>query len=270
METIEEKLPEFWALARKVASDLRAERYASRDALIRSLSPLLVPELIERMDQTVPGWKKIATLNDGQTALHTLVVLALCLNLPEYNLADEQTCTELEWAALLHDLDKERARRDSAHPFRSAAKVAQIMPALGFDLTTDVVEADIVKWSELVLSAQRSDGDRMLHDHSRLPEIVSGLYTCWGRNNSAERILKAVLFHQSLPTLSDWPNAVLLNDEELSYALNLHDMKVLGPLLVADSDSWNIFSENRTAYLYELRASNAETRQRIQKLAPTN
>ena len=59
-------------------------------------------------------------------------------------------------------------------------------------------------------------------------------------------------------------NAVLLTDEELSYALTLNDMKVLGALMVADSDSWNVFDEVRTAFLYELRANNAETRRRIQ------
>jgi len=70
--------------------------------------------------------------------------------------------------------------------------------------------------------------------------------------------------HQSLPTLHDWSNAVLLTDQELSYSITLLDMKVLGPLLVADSDSWNVFSERRIPYLYELRASNAETCRRIQ------
>jgi hypothetical protein len=70
--------------------------------------------------------------------------------------------------------------------------------------------------------------------------------------------------------LNDWSNAVLLTDEELAYALTLNDMKVLGPLLVADSDSWNIFAESRIPYLYELRASNAETRQRIQSMVKSS
>jgi hypothetical protein len=106
----------------------------------------------------------------------------------------------------------------------------------------------------------------MIHDHSTLQEIVAGIHTCWGRDTSAARILKAVLFHQSLPTVKDWSNAVLLTDDELGFALTLKDMKVLGALMVADSDSWNIFADTRNAYLYELRASNAETCRRIQQM----
>jgi hypothetical protein len=44
-------------------------------------------------------------------------------------------------------------------------------------------------------------------------------------------------------------------------------MEVLGPLMIADSDSWNIYDGPRFAYLVELRASNAETRDRIQSVA---
>ena len=57
--------------------------------------------------------------------------------------------------------------------------------------------------------------------------------------------------------------------QTLSYAFTLNDMKVLGALMVADSDSWNIFAEVRTSFLYELRASNAETRSRIQNMVKT-
>ena len=56
----------------------------------------------------------------------------------------------------------------------------------------------------------------------------------------------------------------MLTDEELAYALTLKDMGVLGPLMIADSDSWNIFGEQRFDYLVEIRISHAETRARIQ------
>jgi hypothetical protein len=266
MFTVEEKLPNFWKLSKSIASELRAEKFSDWEILIQQISPLLEQSFIESMDKIIPGWRKIATLHDGQTALHTLLVFATCLNLPEYTLADVQTCTEIEWAAVLHDLDKDRTRNDTAHPFRSAAVVARIMPELGFELLANINDVDLEAWSNLVMSAQRPDGERMIHDHSALKEIMDGLHKCWGNDSSATRVLKAVLFHQSLPTLKDWSNAVLLTDEELSYSLTLKDMKVLGALMVADSDSWNIFSELRTPYLYELRASNAETHRRIQNM----
>ncbi len=266
MFTVREKLPDFWNLSQKIAFALRAGKFSDWKPLIQQIKPLLDESLIENMDKVISGWRKIATLHDGQTALHTLLVFSLCLNLPEYTLADEQTCMEIEWAAVLHDLDKNLARSDTAHPFRSAAVVARIMPELGFELLPNIIETDLETWSNLVMSAQRPEGERMIHDHSSLKEIIDGIYKCWGKDSSATRILKAVLLHQSLLTVKEWGNAVLLTDKELFYTLTLSDMKVLGALMVADSDSWNIFAEVRTSYLYELRASNAETRSRIQNM----
>lgn len=162
--------------------------------------------------------------------------------------------------------DLAHTRSDTAHPFRSAAVVARIMPKLGFELSPNIKETDLEIWSNLVMAAQHPDGERMIHDHSSLKQIIDGIYGCWGKDNSATRVLKAVLLHQSLPTVKEWSNAVLLTDEELSYALTLSDMKVLGALLVADSDSWNIFTEVRSSFLDELRASNAKTHSRIQNM----
>ena len=264
MFTVENKLPNFWKLSKEIASDLRAEKFSAWEPLVQRISPLLEEDFVGSMDKIIPGWKKIATLHGGQTAMHTLVVFATCLNLSEYEQADVQTRMEIEWAAVLHDLDKIRARSDTAHPFRSATVVAKIMPQLGFELLPNIDLSHLDSWSNLVMSAQRQDGERMLHDHSFLPEIIDGIHKCWGNDTSATRVLKAVLLHQSLPTLKDWSNAVLLTDNELSYSLVLKDMNVLGPLLIADSDSWNIFDEPRIAYLAELRVSNAETCRRIQ------
>lgn len=265
MITVQEKLPKFWKFTQEIAADLQAERFSDLGSLLQKIKPLLEPGFVEQMEKTIPGWQKIAALNDGQTAKHTLLVCATCLNLPEYQQVGELTRREIEWAALLHDLDKTLARWDSAHPFRSAALVVQILPDLGFDPLPGIHKNDLEAWSNLVMSAQRPDGDRMLHDHASLKEMIAGLHRCWGDNSSASRILKAVLLHQSLPTLKDWSNPVLLTDEELSYALTRADMDVLGPLMIADSDSWNIFDEPRYAYLEELRANNAETLRRIQK-----
>jgi hypothetical protein len=263
MFKVKEKLPDFWNLSQKIAFALQTGKFSDWKPLIQQIKPLLDESFIESMDKVISGWRKIATLHDGQTALHTLLVFSLCLNLPEYTLADEQTRIEIEWAAVLHDLDKNLARSDTAHPFRSAAIVAPIMPRLGFELLPNINETGLETWSNLVMSAQRPDGERMIHDHSSLKQIIDGIYECWGKNSSATRVLKAVLFHQSLPTVKQWSNAVLLTDEELSYTLTLSDMQVLGTLMIADSDSWNIFSEVRTSYLNELRANNAETRSRI-------
>jgi HD-GYP domain-containing protein (c-di-GMP phosphodiesterase class II) len=126
MFTVKEKLPDFWNLSKKTAFALRAGKFSDWTLLLQQIKPLLDESFIEDIDKVISGWRKIATLHDGQTALHTLLVFSLCLILPEYTLADEQTCMEIEWAAVLHDLDKNLARSDTAHPFRSAAVVARI------------------------------------------------------------------------------------------------------------------------------------------------
>ena len=68
----------------------------------------------------------------------------------------------------------------------------------------------------------------------------------------ASRIIKAVLFHRSLPTVNDWPNPVILSDEEICSYLTLDDMDVLGPLMLGDSDAWSLFEPERFAYMDEL------------------
>lgn len=261
---VKEKLPDFWNLSTKVASDLRTGKIANNDKLLEQIRLLLDPDFVKKIDNVISGWKTIATLHNGETALHTLIVFATCLNLPEYKIANSQTCFEIEWSIILHDIDKKMARQDTAHPFRSAALASRIMANLGFELLPKITEDDVEAWAKLVLSAQRQDGERMLHDHSFLREIINGIYKCWGYDTSATRILKAVLFHQSLPTVQEWTNAVLLTDKELSFALTLNDMRVIAPLIIADSDSWNIFSHNRSSNLSELRINNKKTCVRIQ------
>ena len=266
MLTVKETLPDFWMFSKRIANDLQNGQFPDKDSLIQQILPLLDKDYVEKTNQVIPGWKTIANLNDGQTALHTFLVFTLCLNLNEYLLADEQTRLEIEWAAILHDLDKKIARQDTAHPFRSAAIASQIMPSLGFELAPNISKTDIDSWANLVMTAQRPDGARMIHDHSSLLEIVKGIHTCWGNDTSPSRILKAVLFHQSLPTLKEWSNPVLLTDKELAFSLTLNDMNILGALMIADSDSWAIFSEVRNSYLYELRQNIAETRNKIQNV----
>ena len=199
MFTVKDKLPDFWDLSKNTASALRAGKFSDWKPLLQQIRSSLDETFIESMDKAIPRWRKIATLHDGQTALHTLLVFSLCLNLPEYTLADEQTRMEIEWAAVLHDLDKNLARSDTAHPFRSAAVVARIMPKLGFELLPNVDETNLEAWSSLVRSAQRPDGERMIYDHSSLKQIVDGIYECWGRDNSATRILKQSCFTNPYP-----------------------------------------------------------------------
>lgn len=263
---LSETLPELWALASDLSAELRAGQFLGWATLNARLFALLKPDLLEACVACLPGWRKIASQREALTARHTLLVLALALNLPEYQAASVTTQREIEWAALLHDLAKDFDRtpsfKDTSHPFRSAALAVSGFPALGFVPRPGVQAADFAHWADLVCSAERPEAGQWLHDHTPLPEIIALLHQHWGAETSASRILKAILFHQSLPTLVDWTNPVLLTDVELRAFLTPADLDVLLPLLIADSDAWNLFDEPRLEYLAELRANNVETRRR--------
>ena len=263
---LSETLPELWALAVDLSAELRAGQFLGWATLNSRLFALLRPSLLEACLARLPGWHQIVSQREALTARHTLLVLALALNLPEYQAASEPTQHEIEWAALLHDLAKDYDRtpplRDTSHPFRSAALVVSGLPALGFAPQPGVQAADLARWAGLVRNAERPESGQWLHDHTPLPEIIALLHQHWGPETSASRILKAILFHQSLPTLVAWTNPVLLTDTELRAFLTPADLDVLLPLLIADSDAWNLFDEPRLEYLAELRANNAETRHR--------
>ena len=266
MPTPSSILPELWTQVERLAHELEVGTYADWASLTVRLGFLNDPNLINLLNTRIPGWHNIAAINNGITARHTILVFATCLNLPEYKEKPPQTQSEIQWAVLLHDIDKNvSSGKDTSHPFRSAAVAVKAMPGLGFELQPNVTLKDIEGWSELVMSAQHEVNGQVQHDHTNLKEIIEGLHRQWGEETSANRILKAVLFHQSLPTLKDWTNPVLLNDEELRTSLTLKDMNILAPLLVADSDSWNIFDDVRLAYLDELRANIAETHRRLGK-----
>jgi HD domain len=262
--TLSTVLPELWLQVSALANELKANAYNDWSSLIERLDFLSDRGLVDSIEKCIPGWRKIATIKEGITAEHTILVLATSMTLPEYQQTTPQTQCEIEWAALLHDIDKDvSGGKDLTHPFRSAAVAVKAKQILGFEVQAGISTQDIDRWTRLVISSQHELNGQIVHDHSHLTEIVSRLHQLWGKDTSSSRILKAILFHQSLPTLRDWTNPVLLNDQELRMSLSISDMEVLGPLLIADSDSWNIFDEPRLAYLEELRANIAETRRRI-------
>jgi len=66
-------------------------------------------------------------------------------------------------------------------------------------------------------------------------------------------ILKAVLFHWSFTTVKEWPCAAPLTADEVSAYLDDELLQILGPLILADSDSWNLFDhETKERYRIEI------------------
>ena len=260
--SISERLSRLWEAVLSLKTEMKNEIYTDWDTLYQRLDFLVEREWINSIESVIPGWKKIATQNNGLTAKHTILVLACSMNLPEYRGASSQTQREIEWAALFHDLDKDvlYGRGDGAHGIRSAAAAAKCLVSLGFDFQANV---DFDAWLNLLMSAQVQVDGKWVNDFSHLADITSGLRYFFGTNTPAERIIKAVMFHQSLPTLDDWPNPVILSDDQIRATLTITNIDVLGPLMLGDSDAWNVCWPMRDDYMAELRRNIAKVRKVI-------
>jgi hypothetical protein len=254
MPSLSETLPRLWSAACTLGSELENGEHTEWASLYQRLDFLTEGEWIDAVENVIPGWGKIATQNDGLTAKHTLVVLACCMNLPEYQNASAQTRREIEWAAIFHDLDKDvqYGRGDGSHGVRSAGVAAQRLVDLDFEFQP---KGHFETWVDAVKSAQKQVDGKWVNDFSRLPALWAGLHYFFGFDTPASRILKAVMFHQSLPTLGEWPNPVILSDDEMRAYLTWEDMDVLGPLMLGDSDAWNVCESKRDAYMEELRGN---------------
>ena len=245
-------VPVLWDAASALRTELEEGYFKEWVSLYRRLDFLVDPKWIKAVEQTLPGWEKIATQEKGLTAKHTLVVLAGCMNLPEYWKASAQTRREIEWAAVFHDLDKDvlYGRGDGSHGIRSAALAAQRLVDLGIKVQS---KGNFENWLEALKSAQKEVDGKWVNDFKPLPAIWGGLHYFFGFDTPASRIIKAVMFHQSLPTLNDWPNPVILTEAQIRASLTLEDMEVLGTLMLGDSDAWNVCDPKREAYMSELR-----------------
>jgi hypothetical protein len=252
-------LPDLWAVTYELKAELDSGRCEDWESLYKRLDFLIEQEWIEAVETVIPGWEKISTQKDGLTAKHTMLVLVCCMSLPEYQAASTQIQYEIEWAAVFHDLDKDvhYGRGDGSHGFRSAGVAAQRLADLGFDFRPD---GDFAAWVDLVKSSQKQVDGKWINDFSHLPDILTGLRYFFGDNSSASHIFKAVMFHQSLPTLEDWPSPIILSDDEIRAYLTLDDMDVLGPLMLGDSAAWNLCNPMMNEYMAELRGNIAKVK----------
>jgi len=172
---------------------------------------------------------------------------------PEYEGAVEERKDQMEWSGLLHDISKRvvKGQPDLTHAFRSGADAARILLQAGF---WHQEFAGLENWITLTKNAVRDDDGPEIQDNSKLPEIMGGLEAIFGGNQAALVILKSILFHWSITTIKEWPCATPLTADEVSAYLDDELLQVLGPLIMADSDSWNLFDhETKERYQTEIR-----------------
>jgi hypothetical protein len=175
----------------------------------------------------------------------------------------------MEWSVLFHDIGKQvvAGTRDAVHAVRSAALTARALPRLGFGCMNDhalVVEP----WVDLVLGASvpALDGKGLVQDYRPLPQILEGSERLFGERSAAALIVQAVLLHQSLNVVPEWPNAASLTDVQVGACISPALVPLLEGLMLVDSDAWQLFQPERKA---QFRQSTLATFATVRQLVST-
>ena len=169
-----------------------------------------------------PGWQAMAAYADRATLHHITQVLIALERLPEYRQASRPHQAMMQWIVLFHDLGKQviDGQRDALHAFRSATMAARALPDAGF-ATSDTYADEIEPWTARVLGASVAapDGKGWIPDNRALPEILQGLDRLFGAGSPASLIVQAVMLHQSLNVVPEWPSPCSLTDAEVPLCL---------------------------------------------------
>ena len=171
------------------------------------------------------------------------------------------------WIVLYHDLGKQviGGQRDALHAFRSATMAARTLPAVGFP-TSEAYPARLEPWTRLVLGAAIAapDGKGLIPDNRALPEILQGLDELFGTGSAASLIVQAVLLHQSLNVVPEWPNPCSLTDADVPLCIRPELLPLLEIMMLVDSDAWQLFDPaNKAKFRESTLAVFASVRQRV-------
>jgi hypothetical protein len=144
---------------------------------------------------------------------------------------------------LYHDLGKQviDGQRDAMHAFRSAAMAARTLPGVGFAAAVAYPQV-IDRWTRLVLGAAVAapDGRGIVPDNRALPEILHGTEQMFGGGSGAALIVQAVLLHQSLNVVPEWPNPHSLAEAQIPRCIRPALLPLLEAMMLVDSDAWQL------------------------------
>ena len=247
---LEDRLPSLLEFVRSLARQIESGELNDGAVLVARIREFFTAQQMAATEQVAPGWTDMAAYADGATLHHvTQVMIALQL-LPEYRQASGSLQALMEWTVIYHDLGKQviAGQRDSLHAFRSGTMAARTLPGLGFP-TLDAYPERLERWSRLVLAASVAtpDGKGLIQDNRALPEILSGIEQMFGRGSAAALIVQAVLLHQSLNVVPEWPNPGSLTDAEIPACIRPELLPLLEGLMLVDSDAWQLFEPESKA-----------------------
>jgi hypothetical protein len=264
---LEDHLPELLGFVRALAHQIEAGQLPDGDALTRRFVGFYTADRMQAIEVIAPGWQDMAAAADGATLNHiTQALIALHL-LPEYRQAGQQVQAMMEWTVLYHDLGKQviAGQRDALHAFRSATMAARVLPSVGFPVTDDY-PATLDPWTRLVLGASVTapDGKGRIQDNRALPEIIQGIDRLFGRDSAAALIVQAVLLHQSLNVVPEWPNPGSLTDADVATCIRPALVPLLEAMMLVDSDAWQLFDPaSKAKYRTSTLSVFADVRRRV-------
>ncbi len=254
-------LPEVWRFIQELTGDVKTGAIISTEQLAKRCREFYTPKRMAEIDRIVPGWKHMASFEDGNTLWHTNEAMVALLQLDEYQSMAPQQQTVQQWIVLLHDVAKEPAgSRDHRHSFRSAAQAGRIMPKLGFPVTA-AYASEFQDWFSLANTATRFEEMQKMQvqDNRKLPQILGGARRIFAE--PTRTAVSAIALHQSITSLAAWPVRAPLTDDEIKASIDKDVLPVLLVLTLADSAGWNLFDRSTLESMYK------ETREVFGKLS---
>jgi hypothetical protein len=241
---LQDQLPELFEFVRTAALQIETGQLRDGDELISRIRDFYSHAQLDAIDAVAPGWREMSAYANGATLHHVTQALIALQLLPEYRQAPQRLQAMLEWAEVYHDLGKQviSGQRDAVHAFRGATMAARALPRLGF-ATTEAYATGIDPWTRLVLGATVAapDGKGLIQDNRALPKILRGIDGLFGAGSAAALIVQAVLLHQSLTVVPEWPNPGSLAEAEIPSCIRPALVPLLEGVMLVDSDAWQLF-----------------------------
>ncbi|HJN51811.1 MAG: hypothetical protein QGI68_18805 [Pseudomonadales bacterium] len=260
-------LPALAAFIRDLTASIQTREIDTEGKAERAIKEFFTQQQLNNLAQVAPAWNDLLEYEGARTLCHVVTALASLPYYPEYNEASQVQQTIIAWALLYHDIAKRsKHAKDHGHAFRSAVAAARSLPLIGVDLP-ESYHSGIDGWSELTLAAigdGTTDGNHV--DNRTLPHILEQLDAMLAQDSASSRIVKIILFHHSITTVTDWPQPNPLSDTEILQYFDSELLHLMRIMLLADSDGWELFHAS-TCHAYRLETRGVFDRLR-QAIAP--
>jgi hypothetical protein len=242
--SFDDHLPDLNQFILELVEAYRAGKVDSWDELETRVKSFFTPERMDETESVAPGWKKMASYSEGITLTHVMCVFLGLFMLPEFRALTPEQQQLAKWIILFHDIDKFhiRGKKDTMHAFNSAVVAANVMPGLGFHITSEYHQL-INSWSGFTRQAFIPTGVEASPkpDNQKLPEILSGIDQLFRENTPASLITKTILLHISLDVDKNYPTPAPLTDDEIQRSINTGLLPLLKVMMLSDNEGWSMF-----------------------------